>query len=210
VVDESSTVVVVSLVQMITGSMNRYRSHLTNEKAAIAIIEKIGGEQAVDALAGLLGNNFEINEAVADSLGTLGDVRAVEPLIGVLDEKAEAVARALGVLGDARAVDPLIETLEGIFDSYRGYYGRKEISAFIEALVKLGDKKAIEPLVRGLDAEHLEARERTNITEAISLLLEGLEIDTKEKENLNRFLTGSDPGMRAMGISMLKGMTDGS
>ena len=210
VVDESSTVVVASLVQMITGSMNRYRSHLTNEKAAIAIIEKIGGEQAVDALAGLLGNNFEINEAVADSLGTLGDVRAVEPLIGVLDKKAEAVARALGVLGDARAVDPLIEALGGIFDSYRRYYGRKEISAFIEALVKLGDKKAIEPLVRGLDAEHLEARERTSITDAISSLLKGLEIDTKEKENLNRFLTGSDPGMRAMGISMLKGMTNGS
>jgi|TARA_B100001971_G_scaffold19617_1_gene15267 hypothetical protein len=214
VVDESSTVVVASLVQMISGSTHRYSSQnnstFTNEKAAIAVIEKFGGDQAVDALAGLLGSNLGINEVVADALGTLGDVRAVEPLIGVLRNDSKAVVRALGILGDARAVGPLIGPLERIFDSYRSYYSRQDPNVFIEALVKLGDEKAIKPLVRGLDNERLGARERTNIAEAISSLLKRLEIDTKEKENLNRFLTGSDPGMRAMGISMLKGMTNSS
>jgi HEAT repeat protein len=202
--DESSTVVA-ALVQMID-SVNIYRSHLTNEKAAIALIEKIGGEQAVDALADLLGNNLKINEVVAESLGNLGDVRAVESLISVLSSDSKAVARALGTLGDARAVGPLIGILGVIFDSYKRpyYYGQKDISVATEALVMLGDKKAIEPLVKGLD---IVPRGRwKSIIDAISSLLEGLEIDAKEMDNLRRFLIGEDAGMRGMGLSMLKGI----
>ena len=201
--DESSTVVA-ALVQMIDSVNNR--SHLTNEKAAIALIEKIGGEQAVDALADLLGNNLKINEVVAESLGNLGDVRAVESLISVLSSDSKAVARALGTLGDARAVGPLIGILGVIFDSYKRpyYYGRKDISVATEALVMLGDKKAIEPLVKGLD---IVPRGRwKSIIDAISSLLEGLEIDAKEMDNLRRFLIGEDAGMRGMGLSMLKGI----
>ena len=204
VVDESSTVVA-ALVQMID-SVNTYRSHLTNEKAAIALIEKIGGEQAVDALAGLLGNNLKINEAVADSLGTLGDVRVVEPLISVLSSDSKSVAKALGILEDDRAVGPLIEILVGIFNSYKRpyFYGRKDFGTVIEALVMLGDKKAIEPLVKGLDI--VPRGQWKSIIDAISLLLEGLEVDAKEMENLRRFLIGEDAGMRGMGLSMLKGI----
>ncbi|HIO67652.1 MAG TPA: hypothetical protein EYN41_04885, partial [Flavobacteriales bacterium] len=201
--DESSTVVA-ALVQMIDSVNNR--SHLTNEKAAIALIEKIGGEQAVDALADLLGNNLKINEVVAESLGNLGDVRAVESLISVLSSDSKAVARALGTLGDARAVGPLIGILGVIFDSYKRpyYYGQKDISVATEALVMLGDKKAIEPLVKGLD---IVPRGRwKSIIDAISSLLEGLEIDAKEMDNLRRFLIGEDAGMRGMGLSMLKGI----
>ena len=204
VVDESSTVVA-ALVQMID-SVNTYRSHLTNEKAAIALIEKIGGEQAVGALADLLGNNLKINEVVAESLGNLGDVRAVESLISVLSSDSKAVARALGTLGDARAVGPLIGILGVIFDSYKRpyYYGRKDISVATEALVMLGDKKAIEPLVKGLDI--VPRDQWKSIIDAISSLLEGLEIDAKEMDNLRRFLIGEDAGMRGMGLSMLKGI----
>jgi len=201
--DESSTVVA-ALVQMIDSVNNR--SHLTNEKAAIALIEKIGGEQAVGALADLLGNNLKINEVVAESLGNLGDVRAVESLISVLSSDSKAVARALGTLGDARAVGPLIGILGVIFDSYKRpyYYGQKDISVATEALVMLGDKKAIEPLVKGLD---IVPRGRwKSIIDAISSLLEGLEIDAKEMDNLRRFLIGEDAGMRGMGLSMLKGI----
>jgi hypothetical protein len=203
-VDESSTVVA-ALVQMI-GSVSRYQTtNLTNEKAAIALIEKIGGELAVDALAGLLGNNLKINEAVADSLGTLGDVRVVEPLISVLSSDSKSVARALGILGDDRAVGPLIEILVGIFNSYKTYsYGRKDFDTVIEALVMLGDKKAIEPLVKGLDIVPRGLQD--SIIDAISLLLDGLEVDAKEMENLRRFLIGEDAGMRGMGLSMLKGI----
>ena len=201
--DESSTVVA-ALVQMIDSVNNR--SHLTNEKAAIALIEKIGGEQAVDALADLLGNNLKINEVVAESLGNLGDVRAVESLISVLSSDSKAVARALGTLGDARAVGPLIGILGVIFDSYKRpyYYGRKDISVATEALVMLGDKKAIEPLVKGLDI--VPRGQWKSIIDAISSLLEGLEIDAKEMDNLRRFLIGEDAGMRGMGLSMLKGI----
>ena len=204
VVDESSTVVA-ALVQMID-SVNTYRSHLTNEKAAIALIEKIGGEQAAGALADLLGNNLKINEVVAESLGNLGDVRSVESLISVLSSDSKAVARALGTLGDARAVGPLIGILGVIFDSYKRpyYYGRKDISVATEALVMLGDKKAIEPLVKGLDI--VPKGQQDSIIDAISLLLDGLEIDAKEMENLRRFLIGEDAGMRGMGLSMLKGI----
>ena len=204
VIDESSTVVA-ALVQMID-SVNTYRSHLTNEKAAIALIEKIGGEQAVGALADLLGNNLKINEVVAESLGNLGDVRAVESLISVLSSDSKAVARALGTLGDARAVGPLIGILGVIFDSYKRpyYYGGKDISVATEALVMLGDKKAIEPLVKGLDI--VPRGQWKSIIDAISSLLEGLEIDAKEMDNLRRFLIGEDAGMRGMGLSMLKGI----
>ena len=204
VVDESSTVVA-ALVQMI-GSVSRYQTTITNEKAAIALIEKIGGEQAVGALADLLGNNLKINEVVAESLGNLGDVRAVESLISVLSSDSKAVARALGTLGDARAVGPLIGILGVIFDSYKRpyYYGRKDISVATEALVMLGDKKAIEPLVKGLDI--VPRGQWKSIIDAISSLLEGLEIDAKEMDNLRRFLIGEDAGMRGMGLSMLKGI----
>ena len=160
VVDDSA-IVVAALVQMISEVKRWNRGPLTNEKAAITIIENIGGEQAVDALAGLLGNNLEINEVVADTLGTLGDVRAVEPLISVLSNDSEAVARTLGILGDARAVGPLIKILGEIFDRPRPpnhyYYVHrfslldKDISAFIVALIKLDDTHAVELLIKALD-----------------------------------------------------------
>ena len=124
----------------------------------------------------------------------------------MLSSDSKAVAGALGTLGDARAVGPLIGILGVIFDSYKRpyYYGRKDISVATEALVMLGDKKAIEPLVKGLDI--VPRGEWKSIIDAISLLLEGLEIDAKEMDNLRRFLIGEDAGMRGMGLSMLKGI----
>ena len=203
--DESTTVVMDALVRMISVNTSRWKSDFTNEIAAIGIIERIGGEQALEALIEMLDKDYRLTETVANALVVLEDVRAVEPLIGQLSDnrKAEAIAKALGILGDVRAVDPLIGAIEVIF-SNSGYHNRNNCTEFAKALGKLGDIKAIEPLVKGLDLQNRSGEERTSITDSISLLLEELEINVKEIKNLNRFLTGQDPGMRTMGLSMLK------
>jgi len=208
--DESTTVVMDALVRMIsanTSGRNYWKSDFTNEIAAIGIIERIGGEQALEALIEMLDKDYRLIGTVANALGVLGDVGAVEPLIGQLSDnrKAEAIAKALGILGDVRAVDPLIGAIEVIF-SNSGYHNRNNCTEFAKALGKLGDIRAIEPLVKGLDLQNRSGEERNSITDSISLLLEGLEINVKEIKNLNRFLTGQDPGMRTMGLSMLKGI----
>ena len=207
--DETSEVIINALFQMIaarTSKRSYWKPDFTNEIKAIRIIEAIGGEQSLEAFIKILESDYRLTETVANALGALGNIRAVEPLIRQLSDKnkVEVVSKALGIIGDAKAVEPLIGAIEIVF-SDSGYY-RKKCTELAKALGKLGDIRAIEPLVKGLDINSLNIEERTSITDSISLILERLEIDMKEINNLKRFLTGQDPGMRTMGLSMLKGI----
>ena len=207
--DETSEVIINALFQMIaarTSKRSYWKPDFTNEIKAIRIIEAIGGEQSLEAFIKILESDYRLTETVANALGALGNIRAVEPLIRQLSDKnkVEVVSKALGIIGDAKAVEPLIGAIEIVF-SDSSYY-RKKCTELAKALGKLGDIRAIEPLVKGLDINSLNIEERTSITDSISLILERLEIDMKEINNLKRFLTGQDPGMRTMGLSMLKGI----
>jgi len=127
------------------------------------------------------------------------------PVSGTKTLSKEKAVISLAVIGDVRSVVPLIELLEHNFAITRSWQKRtsKEI---IDALGKLGDVRAIEPLAKGLDVD-LSVDEKTATNEAISNLLDGLDIGDKERKNLLRFLVGEDQGMRVMGVSMLRGMS---
>lgn len=142
--------------------------------AVISSLGLIGGDQATDALIGLLkidrkrtalekqwqgdpetGRRCE----AAEALGQLGNSRAVEPLIAALNDRyhyvREHASRALGKIGDRRAVEPLIEFLNRS-DSDTGELGtfsRDHVvtslkNAAVDALGELGDARAVEPLTK--------------------------------------------------------------
>ena len=154
-----------------------YNHNFEKEFMAISLLEKIGNDQALEILIKSLGNNYKIAEKAAVSLAVIGDVRAVVPMIKLLEQNF------------------------AITSSWQ----KRKSKEIIDALGKLEDVRAIEPLAKGLDMD-LNMDEKTAINEAISNLLDGLDIGNKERKNLLRFLIGEDQGMRVMGISMLRGM----
>ena len=172
-----SSVLPIVLEKMISKRYG-YNHNFEKEFMAISLLEKIGNDQALGILINSLGNDYKI---------------------------AEKAVISLAVIGDVRSVVPLIELLEHNFAITRSWQKRtsKEI---IDALGKLGDVRAIEPLAKGLDVD-LSVDEKTATNEAISNLLDGLDIGDKERKNLLRFLVGEDQGMRVMGVSMLRGMS---
>jgi HEAT repeat protein len=84
--------------------------------------------------------------AIASTLGDLGDTRAVEPLIARLDDEdaqvRSTVASALAELGDTIAVEPLIGRLDDEDAQVR--------NTVALALRDLGDTRAVEPLIARL------------------------------------------------------------
>jgi len=86
-------------------------------EAAAAALGKVGAENSVNALAGLLADpNARVRYAAADSLGQIGSRDAVPALIGALRDREISVAQsavaALARIGDERAIGPLEELLE--------------------------------------------------------------------------------------------------
>ncbi len=124
-------------------------------------------------------------QAVAETLGKIGDNRAVEPLIAAVKNNGrdvrEAAAKALGKIGDKKAVKPLTIVLKDSDDSMRGVaaealvkIGQSAVDPLIvvlgdsdwqarraaaEALGKIGDKKAVKPLIAALKDSDKNVRE---------------------------------------------------
>lgn len=122
------------------------------------------GEQAVEPLISLLGEEESVRFTASEALVQIGEP-AVEPLINALKDEDEDVrsqaAYTLGELGDKRAVEPLIDTLKD-----EDEFGARMNA--IEALGKLGDKRAVEPLVNMLNTEDKYAYDDEEVRMAIS------------------------------------------
>ena len=160
-------------------------------------------------------------------LGDLRDTRAVETLIGTLNNTliVQESTRALRIIGDERAIKPIIQIMEYTINqrkesSYYSGWSRtgparwRDLNEFAKALGKMGNLESIKTLVEGFDIESsrstLSETEKTSVVEAISKILERAKFDSKERENIIKFLTSEDASLRAMGNSLLKGMLNES
>ncbi|HMN02419.1 MULTISPECIES: HEAT repeat domain-containing protein [Geobacter] len=116
---------------------------------------KIGGEQAEEAVIGLLSAEDELTKRHAViSLGLLKSRRAVEPLCALIERrdpfkqslalKRDAI-QALGRIGDRRAVPYLLRLLE-----HRPWFGRRRWDdirmAVVASLAQIGDPAALDLL----------------------------------------------------------------
>ena len=173
-------------------------------------------------------NISQINVVTAiEILGELGDTRAVETLIGSLNNTliVQESTRALRIIGDERAIEPIIQIMEYTINqrkesSYHSGWSRtgparwRDLNEFAKALGKMGNLESIKTLVKGFDIESsrsaLSETEKTSVVEAISKILERAKFDSKERENIIKFLTSEDASLRAMGNSLLKGMLNES
>ena len=72
----------------------------------------------------------------------------------------------------------------------------------------MGNLESIKILVKGFDikSSRLSEIEKMSVVEAISKILKRAKLDSKERENIIKFLTNEDTSLRAMGNSLLKGI----
>jgi hypothetical protein len=126
-------------------------SAASRSKAAVVL----GHYKATDVLIEVLGDpgHRDVQQAVAEALGTAADRRAVDKLVNALLENPDrdvrhAAATALGRIGDPRAVDALIKSLK---DKYLEY-------AAAGALGHLKDARSVEPLIQVLKSANNGAR----------------------------------------------------
>lgn len=127
------------------------------------------GCASFDSLVGLLnGDDLELCEAAAETLGKLGDIRAMEPLIAKLDQRyslditqghARAIFNSLVALGSS-SVAPLASALR----DRSAYFGE----VIIQVLIKIADTRSIDLLVSALTHKHSNVRKRA--AEALELL----------------------------------------
>jgi len=115
-----------------------------------AALGRIGGEQAVEALAASLKNTSErVRTAVVSALGRTAGRRVVTLLAPVASDESRrvrlAVVKALGTCGDRRAVGTFIVLLADKESSVR--------AEAIAALGRSGDTRAVEPLLALLEAD---------------------------------------------------------
>ena len=164
----------------------------------------------------------QINAATAiEILGELGDTRAVDTLVETLNNKlvVQESVRALRIIGDERAIEAIIQIMEYTINqrnenSYYRSWSRtgparwRDLNEFAKALGKMGNIESIKILVEGFDikSSRLSEIEKTSVVEAISKILKRAKLDSKERENIIKFLTSEDASLRAMGNSLLKGM----
>lgn len=121
-------------------------------REALRSLVKIGGEQAEDAIIGLLAaeDNLTKRHAVI-SLGLLKSRRAVEPLCALVERRdpfkkslafKRDVIQSLGRIGDRRAVPSLLRLLE-----HRPWFGRRRWDdvrmAVVTTLAQIGDPAAL-------------------------------------------------------------------
>jgi HEAT repeat protein/TPR repeat protein len=136
-----------TLAQMVVDSISWSSSikwGTSDREFIVHAIGRIGGEQAVDALIGLI-RKLDTNRWGPDlvepirALGRIGDKRAVKILTQVLQadygpKTGHAAAEALGNIGDVEVIDTLIK----ILPKYPLYIAK--------ALGNLGDIRAAEPI----------------------------------------------------------------
>ena len=130
-------------------------SYLTAKHDWDALV-KIGAPAVDHLLKGLGGDNRNIRESAAKTLGEMKDLRAVEPLIKALNDSdcngyhnvRISAANSLGTLKDPRAVEPLIKLLKNDKNS-----DVREAAA--DALGWIGNPRAIEPLIQALSEDGL-------------------------------------------------------
>ncbi|BEH08628.1 HEAT repeat domain-containing protein [Geobacter sulfurreducens subsp. ethanolicus] len=121
-------------------------------REALRSLVKIGGEQAEEAIIGLLvaEDNLTKRHAVI-SLGLLKSRRAVEPLCTLIERRdpfkkslafKRDVIQSLGRIGDRRAVPSLLRLLE-----HRPWFGRRRWDdvrmAVVTTLAQIGDPTAL-------------------------------------------------------------------
>jgi len=210
---EESYMMSKALIQMVSNCTAVYSEKDENVKAIKKVREfsrRSRDNRLVEPLIELLDsdNHSWVKVQVILTLEIFDDIKIVSALIKKLDttdfEVAKKAANVLGEIGDDMTIEPLLRILDECFLSNESerHWLQKDSSEFATAIGKLGNEECIEPLVKGLVFD-LNEDEKTNITNAISLLLKRVEIDEKTRSNLKRFLTAEDSGMRAMGISML-------
>jgi HEAT repeat protein len=108
-------------------TLSRLSPFLTSDGTTVRIAAAKGlaafvdhKKQAVTALVNALGGpnvkEFDVQVAILDSIGKLGDASALPALHRLFDEKEAKVAKAAvvaaGAIGSAGSVDPLIELLK--------------------------------------------------------------------------------------------------
>jgi HEAT repeat protein len=118
-----------------------------SRQAAAAMLGRVGGPQAIQALIAALHDPVEaVSVAATRSLGQLRSSEAVPSLLTLLKHgdlaHRRSAAEALGDIGDLRAVDPLVAALE---DS-----SHRVCVAALRALGRIGDRRAVDALVAAL------------------------------------------------------------
>jgi HEAT repeat protein len=189
-------------------------------KAAVEALAPLKDPQAVEPLAGLLGDeSADVRRAAVNALGLRGGLRVVEPLIGALEdpdadvqaaaatavyrrlmtdpdaEARRATATALGRTRDARAVETL---LRGILDA-----DETVRVAVVKALQAIGDVAAIVPLINVMAHEQKSTgRPSLALGRATSQALDAL-CDERAIEALRSALGHADADVREIAARRL-------
>jgi len=132
---------------------------------AVAALEEMGGEQALDPLISALGDrDGDVRARAARALGSIfllpstsleqQKEKAIECLTKALGDRDTNTRReaitALSIIGDERAVEPLISALEDKDKNVR--------AKAAAALENIGDKRAVAPLTKLLNDRDREVR----------------------------------------------------
>ena len=164
---------------------------------AVESLGKIGGDQAIMILIGILNSvttSGEVRGQAARALGQLKDARATAPLIVALGAPEAEVRRwaasSLGRIGGDRAREELIRALTKDQDpTVRGWAAL--------ALARIGDPQASAPLIKALGDEDASVRGQA----ALALGQLG---DPEAQKALETAANDSDPNVQARAKAALE------